>query len=94
MTLTWSARAKRDVREIGAYIAKDNRTAAVAVVKRVAATAASLLDYPLMGHAGRVPDTREILVTGTPYIIVYRADTRAVRIAAVMHSSRAWPDAF
>ena len=66
MTLTWSARAKRDVREIGAYIAKDNRTAAMAVVRRIADTATSLLDYPLMGHAGRVPGTREILVTGTP----------------------------
>lgn len=94
MRLTWSARAKRDVREIGTYIAKENRTAAVTVVKRIAATATSLLDFPLVGHAGRVPGTREMPVTGTPYIIVYRVNTRAVRIAAVMHGSRAWPDTF
>lgn len=94
MTLVWSARAKRDVKEIGLYIARHNRTAAVAMVKRIAATATSLLEYPAMGHAGRVLDTREILVPGTSYIVVYRADRRAVCIVAVMHTAREWPDSF
>lgn len=94
MTLIWSARAKRDVKDIGLYIAKNNRPAAVATVKRIAATATRLLDYPSLGHPGRVPDTRELLVPGTSYIVVYRADARAVRIVAVMHTAREWPDAF
>jgi addiction module RelE/StbE family toxin len=94
MTLVWSARAKRDVKVIGVYIARHNRTAAVATVKRIVATATSLLEYPSMGHAGRVPDTREILVPETSYIVVYRADGRAVRVVAVMHTSREWPDSF
>lgn len=70
MDLIWSARAKRDLKEIGTYIAKNNRTAAVAMIKRIVA-AESLLEHPLSGHAGRVPDTRELVVPGSSYILVY-----------------------
>lgn len=94
MALVWSARAKRDVREIGVYIAQNNKTAAVAMVKRIVAVAESLNEYPLMGHAGRVDDTRELVVPQTSYIVVYRTTTRGVRIIAVMHTSREWPESF
>ncbi len=94
MALVWSARAKRDVREIGVYIAQNNRTAAVAMVKRIVAVAENLNEYPLMGQAGRVDDTRELVVLQTSYIVVYRTTTRGARIIAVMHTSREWPDSF
>lgn len=90
----WSARAKRDLREIGTYIARNNRTAAVAMVKRIVAAAEHLSMYPQMGRAGRVAETRELVVAGTSYILVYRAGNRGVRIVAVMHTSREWPDSF
>ncbi|MDQ2831614.1 MAG: type II toxin-antitoxin system RelE/ParE family toxin [Chloroflexota bacterium] len=88
MALVWSARAKRDVREIGVYIAQNNRTAAVAMVKRIVAVAENLNEYPLMGQAGRVDDTRELVALQTSYIVVYRTTTRGSRIIAVMHTSR------
>lgn len=94
MDLVWSARAKRDVREIGTYIAKNNRSAAIVMVKRIAATAESLIEFPMMGHAGRVLDTYELLIPATSYILVYQADRRRIRIVAVMHTSREWPDVF
>lgn len=64
----WSARAKRDLREIGTYIARNNRTAAVAMVKRIVAAAEHLSTYPQMGRAGRVADTRE-LVVGSRHLV-------------------------
>lgn len=94
MDLIWSARAKRDLKEIGTYIAKNNRTAAVAMVKRIVAAAESLLEHPLLGHAGRVTDTRELVVPGASYIVVYQTHRRGLRIVAVMHTSREWPDSF
>jgi toxin ParE1/3/4 len=94
MALVWSARAKRDVREIGTYIAQNNRAAAVAMVKRIVATAENLNEYPLMGQVGRVDDTRELIISSAPYIVVYRTTTRGIRIIAVMHTSREWPNSF
>lgn len=94
MALVWSARAKRDLRSIGAYIAKGNGSAALVMIKRIVSAAEHLTDHPLLGHAGRVADTRELIVAGTPYIVVYRAGNRGVRIVAVLHSSREWPDSF
>ena len=94
MAQIWSARAKRDLKDIGTYIARDNRRAAVAMVKRIVAAATSLNEFPAMGHPGRVPDTRELLVPGTSYIVVYRMRDHTVRIIAVMHTSREWPDSF
>ena len=94
MDLIWSARAKRDLKEIGIYIAKGNRTAAVAIVKRIVAVAESLVEHPLMGHAGRVPDTRELVVSGVSYTVVYQAHRRGIRVVAVMHTAREWPDSF
>jgi addiction module RelE/StbE family toxin len=94
MDLIWSARAKRDLKGIGMHIARNNRTAAVATVKRIVAAAEGLLEYPLMGHMGRVADTRELLVPGSPYIVVYCISRGGIRIAAVMHTSREGPESF
>ena len=64
------------------------------MVKRIVAAATSLNEFPAMGRPGHVPDTRELLVPGTSHIVVYRMSDRAVRIVAVMHTSREWPDTF
>lgn len=94
MRLIWSAQARRDLKDIGMYIARNNRQAAVAMIKRIVATAESLIDFPEMGQRGRVSDTRELIVPGAPYIVVYRLGVRAIRIIAIMHTSREWPDSF
>jgi len=94
VALVWSARAKRDVRDIGLYIAQHDQTAAAAIVKRIVATADRLDEYPELGRLGRVNDTRELLVPGARYIVVYRIGRRNVRIVAVMHTSRKWLTTF
>ncbi|QCI79147.1 type II toxin-antitoxin system RelE/ParE family toxin [Hankyongella ginsenosidimutans] len=41
-----------------------------------------------MGHAGRLPATRELSVTSMPYIIVYEVGTDVVTVLAVFHAAR------
>jgi toxin ParE1/3/4 len=43
-----------------------------------------------MGRIGRVPLTRELIVGGTPWIVVYRVRS-AVEIIRVLHGAQAWP---
>lgn len=52
-----------------------------------------LADNPGIGRSGRVTGTRELVMTGLPYIVVYRISDQ-VEVPAVVHGARAWPDTF
>jgi toxin ParE1/3/4 len=45
-----------------------------------------------MGRKGRVPGTRELIIT--PYIVAYRTRGTALEVVAIIHAARHWPDYF
>ncbi len=47
-----------------------------------------------MGRPGRSQGTRELVIAGSPYIVVYIVDDIEVQIVAVFHSAMRWPDTF
>jgi toxin ParE1/3/4 len=51
-------------------------------------------DYSNLGRTGRVAGTRELVIAGLPYIVPYYLKGQEVRILAVMHAARKWPDEF
>ena len=83
MKLFWSAFALADRDGIFTHIEADNPRAAIAVDERIAAAARRLVDFPQSGRPGRVAGTRELVVTGTPYIAAYAvtADARRSEVA-------------
>jgi addiction module RelE/StbE family toxin len=56
------------------------------------AAARRLRDFPESGRPGRVAGTRELVVTGTPYVAAYQVTDTAVRILRVLHGAQQWPD--
>ena len=76
------------------YIAEDDPTAASRLAQRIFEAVDSLIPYPLLGRAGRVVGTRELVISRTPYIAVYRMRGQAIEVLAVLHTARAWPDRF
>ncbi|OAG28407.1 type II toxin-antitoxin system RelE/ParE family toxin [Thermodesulfatator autotrophicus] len=90
-SLKWLRLALRDLDKIASYIAKDNPTAAQKVVQRIYEVALNLRDYPALGRLGRVPGTRELIISGFPFILVYRVKGRRVEILRVLHGARKWP---
>jgi plasmid stabilization system protein ParE len=74
------------------YIVERNPTAAIAVVERIEVALASLAAYPTLGRKGRVPGTRELVVTETPFIVPYRVTSSRIEILAVIHGARRWPE--
>lgn len=86
--LSFAEAAERDLDAIIDYIALDNPKAAEKVYRAIVATAERLTDFPEMGHAGRLPDTREFIVTGLPYLIVYEVGAEAITVLAVFHGAR------
>ncbi len=94
MMVRWTRLAVHDLDAAYEYIAQDSPGAARHIVERIEAAVAALTHHPGIGRAGRVSGTRELVVTGTPFIIAYRSAARSIEILAVMHGARMWPDRF
>lgn len=84
----------RDLRHLHDYIAAHNPQAARRMVARIREATSYLRQTPRMGRPGRVPETRELSIAGTPYIVAYLTEGSEVQIVAVIHGSRQWPDSF
>jgi toxin ParE1/3/4 len=82
----WLRRALRNLEEEADYIARDDPQAA-AQVERIAASVDLLATHPGLGRPGRVPGTRELIVTGAPYIVPYRVRDDTVEILRVIRPS-------
>jgi toxin ParE1/3/4 len=55
--------------------------------------AANSLDVmPSRGRVGRIPGTRELVVPGLPYIVLYEVADMAVQILHIYHGARNWPE--
>ncbi len=94
MRVKWLLVALDDLQQAGQYIAESNPAAATKVIDRVFKATRMLADQPGIGRPGRVMGTRELVVTGTPYIVPYRVIEDVVQILRVLHSSRRWPNRF
>ena len=88
MRVTYASAARRDLDAIIDYISLEDRAAAERVFYAISDSVSRLGDYPNMGHVGRIPDTRELSVTGLPYIVVYEVSAEAVTVLAVFHGAR------
>jgi toxin ParE1/3/4 len=94
MKLVWSPKAKQDLRGIALRIGPANPRAAKALIQRIRRAAGLLTQTPQMGRPGRVQGSRELVISGTFYILPYRIHRGNVEIIAVLHSSQLWPDRF
>ena len=91
MRIRWLRTALRNLQQEAEYIAQEDPAAAQRVVGRVGDAVRLLEDHPSMGRAGRVPGTRELVVSGTPYIVPYRVRGQEIEMLRVYHGARKWP---
>ncbi|MER2513083.1 MAG: type II toxin-antitoxin system RelE/ParE family toxin [Nitrosomonas ureae] len=94
IAVVWLDEALEDLKSIGDYVAQENTDAAYNVLIRIKATADNLSHHPEIGRPGRVFGTREIVMGDLPYILAYQITDTDIRILAVMHTSRKWPENF
>jgi len=92
MIIKWLDDAIYDLQALRQYIAKDKLSAANRLAKRILNVVNLLPDQPSMGRPGRVLGTRELIVSGTPYIVPYRVKNNSVEILRVLHVAMEWPD--
>jgi addiction module RelE/StbE family toxin len=92
MQVRWTNSAVRDFTRICDYIEQHSSGAAA---RRVALSIHKhidlLADFPEHGRIGRKPNTRELVITGLPYIVIYRIRKDAVEMARILHGAQVWP---
>jgi addiction module RelE/StbE family toxin len=89
--LEWTVPALEDLVAAGEYIAQENPKAAQQMAARVKEAADYLRDHPNLGRPGRLSDTKELVVSGTPFIVVYWIRKGAVQILRLLHHAQRWP---
>ncbi|RLE16042.1 MAG: type II toxin-antitoxin system RelE/ParE family toxin [Acidobacteria bacterium] len=89
----WTELAASDLDQIESLIFEDNPDAALQQVIRIIDVVETYIaDRPRMGKPGRIDGTRELAVSGTPYIIMYRLFHQNLEILRVLHGARQWPE--
>ena len=91
MELNWTRSALRDLDDAGNYIALDNPAAAASMAQHIQEAVEYLEDHPALGRSGRLRGTRELAVSGTPFIIIYRVRLDMIQILRMMHHAHKWP---
>jgi toxin ParE1/3/4 len=90
----WLRNALANLDAEARYISEDSPSAASSTVLAIVTAVEQLKKYPAMGRPGRVTETRELVVPGTPYIVPYRVRMGVIEIIRVLHGARKWPEQF
>jgi toxin ParE1/3/4 len=89
--LAWLKRALNDRDAQLDYIAEDNPMAAVAQGDRIEDQVDQLLQHPQLGRPGRKQGTRELVISRTPFIVVYRIRGKRIELLRLLHGAQKWP---
>jgi toxin ParE1/3/4 len=80
--------ARTRLQEIRAYVARDKPKAAERLAIRIVAMVETLRSHPHLGRVGAEPGIREIVIAGTPYIVLYRVHGWRVVVSTIWHGKQ------
>jgi toxin ParE1/3/4 len=77
MDLRWTEDAAADLERI--------------LVTKIFNAPGDLLIFPNRGRPGKMPGTRELVLTPLPYLVVYRIEGESIQILRILHGAQKWP---
>jgi toxin ParE1/3/4 len=90
MKVVWAEAARHEWAEQYRFYFSRNPEAARRLRQAVMDGARRLRDHPRMGRLGRVEDTRELVIAGTPFLLVYDENLARVEILHVYDGRQDW----
>lgn len=93
MRVKWLRGALHGLDREAEYLARENPEVAARFILHLRDSALMLCEQPNLGRPGRIPGTRELVVSNFPYILPYRIRDNTVEIMRVFHTARKWPPA-
>ena len=95
MQLKWTDLANDDLDQVEAYIAQESSivVAIDVVLKIIDTTEMMSSNHPAAGRSGRVKNTRELVINGVSFIVIYREleTLQRIEILRVLHDAQQWP---
>lgn len=92
MPIRWTSSAAFDLTQISDYTqVRFSPTQARRTALTIYDAAESLSTHPYRGRPGRKPDTRELVISGLPFVIIYRSRTNDIEILRILHGAQKWP---
>ncbi|WP_416798184.1 type II toxin-antitoxin system RelE/ParE family toxin [Ciceribacter azotifigens] len=93
MNIVWLPKAQAGLVHAVDYIAQENPRAAIDQLLEIEQQSDMLADHPEIGRVGRRRGTRELVISRTPVILVYRVRARVerVEILRLLHGAQKWP---
>jgi toxin ParE1/3/4 len=85
--LRWLRSGSESLKRHVAYITSQNPVAAQNVRRTIRDSVLRLCEFPESGRNGHVAGTRELIVAGLPYVVVYRISSGTVEIMLVLHTA-------
>jgi toxin ParE1/3/4 len=89
--LVWTPRAREQRREAIEFIAQENPAAALDQLDEIEKQTDILLQHPEIGRPGRRKGTRELVISRTHFVVIYRIKAKRIDIVRMLHTSQAWP---
>jgi toxin ParE1/3/4 len=91
--IEWTEQATRQIDQAHDYIALSNsKDVATRITMQIVTSIQRLNDFPMSGRPGRVPNTRELVISHTPFVAVYAVDESRIVILAIYHGAQKWPE--
>ncbi len=90
-TIVWLAEASEEKDDILNYIAERNVLAALGIDAHIKQQVGQLVEFPFLGRKGRIPDSLELVISRTPYLVAYQIHDTQIQILHVFHERRNWP---
>ena len=92
MRVEGSANAVADLQQLSSYIEEvTSLRTANRFTRTIYEAAQSLKNLPNRGRPGRIQDTRELVVSNLPYIVMYQVLSDRVLILNIVHGAQEWP---
>ena len=89
--IRWTPEAADDLELITDYLLDHAGERAEDVVRSIYRAPLDLLTFPRRGRPGKKNGTREFVLSGLPYVIVYRLQGEAIEVVRILHGKQRWP---
>jgi addiction module RelE/StbE family toxin len=93
--IKWTAQAAQQLDQAHDYIALSNsKEVSAQITMQIVTSVQQLAAFPMSGSAGRVPGTREMVISNTPSIAAYAIEKVDIVVLAVYHVAQHWLEDF
>jgi len=92
MLLRWTSPAVHDLTQICDFISdRADPATARRIAISISESLSLLTQFPERGRPGRKSGTRELVLSNSPYLAIYRVKSAAVEILRILHGAQKWP---